>query len=932
MEFLGDDTLLKGKKKRNGNFNNRFKSIDRHTYVFIISLFVFLFITVKLVFLQILDHDYYNESSKSKSHKLVEIAAPRGNIYDARGQEFATSEQRFALTYTDTEDNAKVFYETMEQVFEILDKQGEKVNDDLPIKLNDAKNGVKFQFNAQDDDGRKTLENLFKNDIGLGDKFSKELFNKSYNDLTEAERATVKEKNLEMSADDTYKYLVETLGVPTKYSLELQRKFVVLKNAIKMQSYSGFKPVSIASISNKDTAMIFTEKLNLLPGVAIDQITQRVYPQKELGSSFLGYISKISDDKYKEQGYDLSSDYRGVSGVESAFEDRLRGSKGAKIVEVNRSGKPISELAKREPYPGQNIYLTIDMNLQKAAEDKLNETMKALQKDIGNKSQNATRGATVALDVNTGKVLAMASLPGFDPNDFANPAGIPTEKRNQYFFGTGINDYENYAKAKGWDKDYVSIGGKSYNRMELMFPKDSSGRRVDIYDYFPKPLLNYATSSIEPPGSTFKPFTALAGLSEGVITDSTIVNDPGYYDDNENYRQPFPDDGVNGNVSLYKAMEVSSNPYFMETGKRLVEKYDDSNQLKNAGINNKFDIIGKYVWPLGLGVDPTDETPKNYTGIEISENFGQVFNFTSAKNKTYTLVLDRLLQELNKGEYTIDGKKYTFPKIDLYKSDNDSEEVANLKAVIKDNLKEVLSADISRENKFTDIIGTKIKKQLEELVKADSKYSEITFKDDNIKNGTEGDITKILEVIKKIFYWDGYTPMVSKFNIYNASIGQGDSNFTPLQLASAFATLLNGGTRYKVHLMDKATDSDGNLIYETKPEVLDKIDIEPEYLEDIKQSMKQVLTGTKSTAATTFKGLGVSGGAKTGSATFLEGGLQEKLGRNAFAWFVNFAPYDNPEIVVVTVIFDGHFGRYAGPVNRAITEEYFRLKSITPQN
>lgn len=922
--------------RRKNSFNNKLKEIDRHTAVFIVSLFVFLFIIIKLVSLQIIDHDYYNESSKSKSTKKVEIPAPRGNIYDTRGQAFAVSEQSYVLTYTDTEDNAKVFDDTMEQVFEILDKQGEKINDDLPIKLNDSKDGVKFEFNAQDDEGRKTLESIFKNDIGLGDEFAKELFNKSYNELNDAEKASVKEKNLQMSAEDTYKYLVDTLDVPTKYPLELQRKFVVLKNAVKMQSFSGFKPVTIASNLDKTTAMIFSEKLNLLPGVAVDQTTQRKYPKGDLGSNFIGYISKISDDKYKEQGYDLSSDYRGVSGVEAAFEDRLRGSKGAKIVEINRSGKPISELAKREPYPGQSIYLTIDMNLQKVAEDQLQATMDNLRKDSYNRSQNATRGAVVALNAKTGAVLALASLPGFDPNDFANPAGIPQEKRNSYFFGSGANDYENYAKAQGWDKQTVTIGGKSYNKMELMLPKDeTTGRRVDIYDYFPKPLLNYATSSIEPPGSTFKPFTALAGLSEGVITPSSIVNDTGWYIDGEGYKQSFLEsDAANGNVNLASAMEVSSNPYFMETGKRLAEKYDNADALKSAGIDNRFDIIGKYVWPLGLGVDPRDSNPKDYTGIEISENFGQVFNFTSLKNKYYTLTLDKLMLTLNSGSYTDTrtGKKYTFPKIDLYKSNSDSEEAAKLKADIKNNIKDILSPDYTREEKFSTIIDTKIGNDLKQLIKVDPKYQGVTFKETDEKNNNPGDIDNILTVVGEITYWNGYSPMSSKFNIYNASIGQGDSNFTPLQLASAFCTLLNGGTRYKVHLLDKVKDSDGNLIYQTQPEVMDKVDINQDYLQSIKKGMFDVINGPKgkNSGGAAFKGLNVQTGGKTGSATFLEGGLQEQLGRNAFGWFVNFAPYDDPEIVVVTVIFDGHFGRFDGPVNRAVTEEYFKLKNQIP--
>lgn len=570
------------------------------------------------------------------------------------------------------------------------------------------------------------------------------------------------------------------------------------------------------------------------------------------------------------------------------------------------------------------------MNLQKVAEQQLQTTMNNLQNLSSNGSQNATRGATVALDINTGAVLAMASLPGFDPNDFANPAGMSTEKRNQYFFGTEKDDYENFAKARGWDKQTVLIGDKYYNKMDTMFPIDSNtGRRVDIYDYFPKPLLNYATSSIVPPGSTFKPFTALAGLGEGVITPSTIVNDTGWYIDGEGYKQSFlASDAANGNVNLASALEVSSNPYFMETGKRLADKYSNSDALKNGGINNKFDIIGKYVWPLGLGVDPRDANPKNYTGIEISENFGQVFNFTSLKNKTYTLVLDKLMSVLNNGEYTNNGKKYSFPDVDIYKNDKDSDEVAKLKADIKDNIRDVLSPDYTQDEKIYKIIGTKIYKDLEDLTKADPKYQDVTFKEES-KTNPAGDLDNICEVISIITYWDGYIPMSSKYNIYNASIGQGDSQFTPLQLASSFATLLNGGTRYKVHLLDKVKDSDGNLIYQSEPEVLDKVDINPDDLKDIKEGMYDVLNGAKSTGSVAFKGFPIPGGGKTGSATFIEK-LQEQIGRNAFAWFVNFAPYDKPEIVVVTVIFDGHYGRYAGPVNRAVTEEYFRLKNQIP--
>ena len=166
-------------------------------------------------------------------------------------------------------------------------------------------------------------------------------------------------------------------------SKELLRRYMLVKDTLKMQSFSGYKPVTIANNLTKEAAGIFEQMQPEIPGVSVTTQPIRVYPNKDLGSAFLGYISKINPwdkDKYEEQGYDISSDYIGTSGIEAAFEDVLRGTKGQESIAVNKQGRKVSTLGEIETYPGQTIQLNIDKNMQYAAEKSLDAVMLDLQK------------------------------------------------------------------------------------------------------------------------------------------------------------------------------------------------------------------------------------------------------------------------------------------------------------------------------------------------------------------------------------------------------------------------------------------------------------------------------------------------------------------------------------------------------------------------
>ena len=625
----------------------------------------------------------------------------------------------------------------------------------------------------------------------------------------------------------------------------------------------------------------------------------RYYPNGELGSAFMGYISKISGDveRYKDKGYDVNSDYVGVAGVESVFEDRLKGSKGGRIVKLNQQGRIIEELGRREPYPGQTLKLTIDKEVQKAAEKTLDNIMADLRANSnqsydGANTANATRGAAVAIDVRTGGVLALVSRPGYDPNIFAEPGKLTTELYNKFF----NPDLESFAK------EYIKARSLPVTLDELFPPinkeKKANGKvhRKDEYDIYPKPFFNYATSTFLPPGSVFKPLTAIAGLEEGVITP-----DEGIYDNliytKHGYKGKSWNTSSKGSLNVVDALAYSNNYYFFEVGDRLYQK----------GL----DTLAKYAWKFGLGVDPNgNESPA--TGIEIPENFGQVFNEQSEKNKASSIYMWKLYDEL-KAIKNVEGKNQG---IDIQINENDSDNIKEIKENIQDIIKKKM-----RYNKSIKNFSKEVEVLLKDLIDKDPKLKEKKF--------TDGNISKAFSKINMSI--NGVEEEATRpGNVYNASIGQGSNYFTPLQLANFAAMIANGGTRYSLHLVDEYLDSDNNVIQKVKPEVIEKINIKPENLKAVREGMYAVTSYDEGTGSSYLKDFPIKTGGKTGSATFNEQ-IQEKVGRTSGGVYIGFAPYDNPQIAVAVMVLDGAHGGYVLPVAKSMYEAYFK-EELKKQN
>lgn len=324
----------------------------------------------------------------------------------------------------------------------------------------------------------------------------------------------------------------------------------ITKKADEADPFS-FQPVTLQENIERDKALVIEAQLDSLAGVQVEKTSKRYYTYGNLASHALGYVGKITAEELEEKDASgesyLLNDSIGKSGIEESYEGLLRGEHGKRQVEVDSRGGITKVLATREPDPGNNIVLSLDIELQK----KLKEELVASADRAG-----VTRAAAVAMDPRNGEILALVNHPSYDNNLFAD----------------------------GISQDAYS---------ELLNNPD-------------RPLFNKASAGTYPPGSTFKPFVAAAALDEGIVTPETNINSTGsitvgawkFYD---------YDLGGHGQTNLYKAISESVNTYFYYIGGGY-EGFRGLGMDKISEYASKFgfgDYIGVDIESESSGLIPT---------------------------------------------------------------------------------------------------------------------------------------------------------------------------------------------------------------------------------------------------------------------------------------------------------------------------------------
>lgn len=580
---------------------------DRVLIIKILVVIIGIVFAMRLINLQIINGASYREQSEKKMLRETTIEAPRGEIYDRNGVVLATSKLAYDVEIYKIGSTNEKLNRVLLKTINILEQNKDEYYSSFPME-ND-----KFYS----DEEKKKVCRVYDIDETLTEKEVLEYLYEKYelNNLN----FTQKEKN----------------------------KVLALRYEIGTNVFSFFRSVTIAKDVSYNSMAVIEEMKSELDGIEIKVNSKRYYPNGTLASHLLGYVSKISSEEYaelKDKGYTYSSTI-GKIGLETTMEEFLKGTDGIKRTEVDAEGNLSSEYIYKEAKSGSNVTLTIDYRLQKVAETNLKKVINNILTGAKGYEQkkDATAGAVVAIDVNNGEVLAMASYPTFDPNKF--------------------------------------VSGIKYSEWQKILQNKS------------KPMFNRVISGTYSPGSTFKMLTALAGLDSKVVTTTEKIKDNGIYE-YANHPKCWIysySRRTHGYVNVSEAIKVSCNCYFYEVGRRMgidnlvkyaemfglgsktgIELYGES-KGSIAGANKEMD------WYLGdtlsavIGQSYNSFTPlqlANY--IATLANGGNLNRISVIKNVLNSedeyLTDEQLLQHVEK----VTGYKFKYSKLDLNKSHVDA--------------------------------------------------------------------------------------------------------------------------------------------------------------------------------------------------------------------------------------------------------------------
>lgn len=897
---------------------------SRNNQILLVTCVLMSMLLMRLFFLTVIQGGTWAEAAKSLSVKKLYTVAPRGQIYDRYGRVLAGNKPSFTVHFSAGELSDEEINQEALQLIGILEENGEVYRDNFPIMMN-GNGGFYYTFDrtieewliAQGMPTTFTAEQAFNEirrrnsiDEGMNEYEAQAQLQTVYNvyppiSVKNMEFLETLELNSfldryylkhDLSAEETFYALREKCKIDPSISDSQARKILMIRNELAAQGYRRYIPATIAKDVADRTIITIEERSSDLLGVDVVAESVRYYPNENTASHLIGYLGQISErekESYMEKGYSLS-DMVGKDGIEKKYEEALKGVDGVKSVEVNVHGEQTRVINDKKTEKGKDVYLTVDLDIQKTAENALEQALLAIQRGgsfqskwgnykYGTAYSNANVGAVVALDVKTGNVLAMASYPGFNPNLFA----------------TGITK-----------EDWQSLQGKN-----LRDPLS------------PVPLFNVAARTAVQPGSTFKLVTATAALESG-LDPQRKLRDGGYIALGQRtygcllwnrYKR------THGLVNLYEAIEVSCNYYFYD----LVSNKDYTKGT-SLGLDRSMGIekIMEYAQQYGLGLP---------TGIEISETVAPVPTAEGKMKNTKSSLRNILFSraELYFTKETISNKELLNTYIDEIVSWTEENPTYSetLKRMRKMGLKEEMQDTVAQLCKFSyyNMAAFTTGDELNiSIGQGENSYTPLqmanyiatlankgVLNQVNVVKGVEG--TGIIE-----------KPFGTKMNIRDDSIfddliegmhrvaagSQGSSravfkNF-PVNVAAKTGTAERGG---KVNPPDEV---------EYVKKYLSKIDSQLQWSE-VEKKMYSLMDEypdiyqTKNSAVRQAVML-LSNGKVTAKRIDAY-----KADYDNFAWFVCLAPVEDPQIAISVLLFQGGSGGYAAPIAREIIAQYMGL-------
>ncbi len=945
--------------------------IKSRTFIAAIVFCVMSAILLQRVFyLQIIKGQEYVDKHKLQIQKTKEVEGTRGNIYDRNGVLLAYNELAYSVKiedngdYDSTAEKNKELNKVVSNLIEMVEKNGDSVISDFGIVLNysgeyvfAAESNTQILRFIADVYGEATIDNL-----------SNEQRESSAEDIIHY-----------LCTDKRYGYGIDEESM----NRDMILKLVNIRYAISLNSYQKYIATTIASDVSNETVADIMENLDTLQGVSVEEESLRRYNDSECFANLIGYTGQISVEEYdalssEDQKKYEKTDTVGKSGIEKVMDSSLRGEKGEVKIYVDRLGRVTDTVKTTEPEAGNDLYLSIDANLQKAAYHILEQELAGI---LLAKIQN-----TLDYDRTTASDAKEIIIPIGDVYN----AFISNEILNMNHFGK--------EDAKATEQEVYSIFSAYKEQVSEEVKAMLNDPNAEAYSELSKEMQAYLTYVVD---------DVLTSNTKVLVSDAIDKEDA-------TYKAWVSDESINVYAFLNYAVsqnwiDTSKLQEYMSEG----EKYTDSSETYQSVVSfvsdylssaNAFDkliykymikdenITGRQICMMLYEQNILTYDENQYNAL--ADGSLGAYDFIRGKIETLDITPGQLGLEPCTGSFvmtdTITGQVLacvSYPGYDNNRLANNMDSAYYNKLVTDtarpfyNNATQEKTAPGSTYKPLVSVAGlTEGVIDSSTQLACNGVYEKVTpnpkcwiypqahgsldvataieescnaffyevgyrlsLKDDGINqisnDNRQGTATESyysseqgLEKLAKYASMFGLdttsgieipeaTPQISDESSVPSAIGQGTNNYTTSQLARYITTVANKGTLYNLTLLNKLTDVDGNVLEEYEPQVSATLDeVSDSTWNVVQEGMRNVVLVSHSRTFLELNREGFELSGKSGTA-------QQSKTHPDHALFVGYAPSSNPQIAFATRIANGYSSTYTAEVARDIIRYYYNLAS-----
>ncbi len=905
---------------------------SRMALVLTVLLLGFTVIMGRLFYLQIIKSDFYTENFTEKAEKTITTEAARGKIYDRNGYLLAYNEIGYNVVMTDEIPSSNTRGDTINGIIyrtiQIIEENGDRIIDDFNIEL-DANGNYVFKQNPV------TRQVTFLINIFGGT--SEEIHTKGYDRMTATE-------------------LMDYLCGPKKYALdekytkEERVKIVTIRYALSQTAYQKYVSTTIANNINENTMAAILESTDDLRGVDVQETYKRVYNDAEYFAHIIGYTGEISESELEEYNIENDAgisysigDTVGKSGVEQSYDSFLQGKKGEREVFVDSTGNILETLSEVKSQSGNDLYLTIDRDLQIASYDILEKKIAAclLNKIVDYDYVATEKSGLVNIPVKDVYSQILTNIVDF--NDFSDPDASEREKAALAAFTA------KQASVIAWvQQELLNTNAR---------PASELTAEEDDYLYLVYKLLvaNDIIDSnlIDSTDSIYKQWTndevslrmfLQHAIAENWIDVSAISTDTKYSNSDEIY-QTIVDNVI---TMLPGTRNFSEKIYYYMIYNEQLDPFDiclmlyDQGKLEPDAAYDR--LVNRMISPYTYVLEQIEDLVLTPAMLALDPCSGSLC-VTDADSGDVLALVSYPTYDNNRLSGVVDSDYWYELNV------NDSQPLFNYAT-------SGLTAPGSTFKLCTSVAGL-----AEDYISTDTViYDAVVFEDitpspkcyiSPASHGNENLATALRDSCNYFFFRIGYNMGLDEYGDYNSrqaldiiddyaiqlglgtksgvelnevfprvsttdsvrtAIGQGTNGFAVVQLARYVNTVANSGYNYQLTLIDRVIDKNGRVVLKRDPQVSNIVKLDGYEWDTIHYGMRLVVTD--GTASLFFTDVDTTVAGKTGTA-------EEDLYRSNHAAFVGYAPYESPEISFACQIRNCDSTSYPGGVLSEVLQYYF---------